>query len=349
MARWTRALAAACACAALAVGLAACGGDDDDAADTTAAEVSELTVYSGRDEELVAPIFERFTAETGIKVNVRYGDTAEMAATIVEEGDASPADVFFGQDAGALGALEKEELLAELSSATLDQVPAAFRSADGRWVGTSGRARVIGYDTRVVDEADLPASVMDLTGEEWKGKVGWVPGNASFQAFITAMRLELGDEATERWLRDMAANDAQVYERNGVLRDAIANGEVELGLLNHYYVAQARAELPEGEEYPVGLHFPAGGDVGALINVAGGGVLASSDKGAAAEQLLAFLLTPESQAFFVDETKEYPVVEGVDAPEGLPALDSIEQPDVDLADLDDLRGTLVLIERSGVL
>ncbi len=348
MGRWIRALAVAGACAALAVGMAACGGDDD-ATGTAPGEVSELTVYSGRAEDLVAPILDRFTEETGIRLSVRYGDTAEMAATILEEGDASPADVFFGQDAGALGALEKEGLFAELSPATLDLVPAGFRSPDGLWVGTSGRARVIGYDTRVVDEADLPASVMDLTGEQWKGKVGWVPGNASFQAFVTAMRAEHGDEVTERWLRDMKDNDTQVYERNGVLRDAIANGEVQLGLLNHYYIAQARAEAPDAAAYPVGLHFPPGGDVGSLINVAGGGVLASSGKGEAAEQLLAFLLTPEAQRYFVDETKEYPVIAGVDAPPDLPALDSIEQPQVNLADLDDLRGTLELIERAGVL
>lgn len=348
MGRWTRALAAACACAVLAVGAAACGGDDEGAG-TAPGEVSELTVYSGRSEALVAPIFERFTEETGIDLSVRYGDTAEMAATIREEGGSSPADVFFGQDAGALGALEKEGLLATLSPEVLDAVPAEFRSPDGRWVGTSGRARVIGYDTRVVDEADLPDSVMDLTDERWKGKVGWVPGNASFQAFITAMRAEMGDEATEQWLRDMKANDAQVYERNGVLRDAIANGEVELGLLNHYYIAQARAEAPDADAYPVGLHFPPGGDVGALINVAGGGVLESSDKRAAGEQLLAFLLSAEAQEFFVEETKEYPVVAGVAAPPDLPALDSIEQPKVDLADLDDLRGTLELIEQAGVL
>ena len=349
MGRWIKGLAAACVVTALAVGVAACGGDDDAATGTSPGEVSELTVYSGRSEELVAPVLDRFTEETGISLSVRYGDTAEMAATILEEGDASPADVFFGQDAGALGALEKEGLFVELSPATLEPVPAAFRSPDGMWVGTSGRARVIGYDTRVVDEADLPASVMDLTGEEWKGKVGWVPGNASFQAFITAMRAEHGDEATEQWLRDMKDNDAQVYERNGVLRDAIANGEVELGLLNHYYIAQARAEAPDADAYPVGLHFPPGGDVGSLINVAGGGVLASSDKQAAAEQLMAFLVAPEAQEYFVEESKEYPVIEGVDAPPNLPALDSIEQPDVNLADLDDLRGTLEIIERAGVL
>ncbi|MGD9571070.1 MAG: extracellular solute-binding protein, partial [Thermoleophilia bacterium] len=184
-----RALAAACVTAVFVVGAVACGGDDDGTAGGTAAETSgSLTVYSGRDEELVAPLFEQFTSETGIGVEVRYGDTAEMAATIVEEGDASPADVFFGQDGGALGALQKEQRLAELSDSSLDMVLPAFRSPEGYWIGTSGRVRVLGYDTRVLEESDLPASVFDLTGPEWSGKVGWAPTNASFQAFVTAMR-----------------------------------------------------------------------------------------------------------------------------------------------------------------
>jgi iron(III) transport system substrate-binding protein len=349
MRRWTGVAVAACAALAMAIGLAACGDDDDQATTTGAGEGSELTVYSGRSEELVAPLFDRFTEETGIRLSVRYGDTAEMAATIVEEGGRSPADVFFGQDGGALGSLENEGLLAQLPDELLSPVPATFRSPAGRWVGTSGRVRVLGYDTRVLDEADLPDSVFDLTEERWSGKVGWAPANASFLAFVTAMRAEFGDEVTEKWLRDMDANGAVDYERNGVLRDAIASGEVETGLLNHYYISQARAELADPDSYPVGTYFFPGGDIGSLVNVAGVGVVAGSDAPEAAERLVAFLLSPEAQRFFVDETKEYPVVEGIDGPAGLPPLSSIEQPDVNLNELSDLRGTLALIERAGIL
>lgn len=343
MARWMRILTVVGVAAAALVGLAACGGDDD------SGDAGSITVYSGRNEKLVGPLLERFSEETGIEVNVRYGDTAEMAATLLEEGDRSPADVFFGQDAGALGALQKEGLLAPLPQATLDQVDARFRSAKGDWVGTSARARVIAYDTRELDESEVPDSVMDLTDERWKGKVGWVPTNASFQAFITAMRAELGDDAAEKWLKDMVANGAQAYENNIVLRDAIANGEVPLGLLNHYYVAEARAELDDPDSYPVGLKFPPGGDIGALVNVAGVGVVASSDKQEQAQRLVEFLLSTEAQEYFAETTKEYPLIEGVAAPQGLPALESIKQPHVDLADLDDLRGTLEIIENSGAL
>lgn len=343
--------------AVFALTLAACGDDDDDtgagattttpATLTNAVDASELTVYSGRDEELVAPLFERFEEENDIKLNVRYGDTSELAATIVEEGDNSPADVFFGQDAGALGALQKENRFATLPPAVLDQVDEPFRSQDGAWVGTSARARVIAFDTREVQADDLPDSVFGLTDEQWKGKVGWAPTNASFQAFVTAMRKIEGDEKTEQWLRDMKANDAKAYDKNGLIRDAIADGEVQVGLINHYYVLQTRAE--EGDDYPVDIGFVDGGDAGALVNVAGGGVLASSEKQAAAAELLEFLLTAESQTFFAEETFEYPLAGGVAAPAGVPSLEEIQQPNLDLSDLDDLQGTLTLIEQSGVL
>lgn len=350
MRRVVRGLAAVGVTAAVALGAMACGDDDGDAG-TSASEGdgATLTAYSGRSEELVAPLFERFTADTGIGVEVRYGGTAEMAATIVEEGDSSPADVFFGQDGGALGALQKEERLAPLSQETLGLVLPGFRSAEGDWIGSSGRVRVLGYDNRELDQADLPASVLDLTGEEWSGRVGWAPANASFQAFVTAMRLDLGEDRTEQWLRDMQANGAAAYENNVVLRDAIANGEVDVGLLNHYYMERAKDELDDPSTYPVGTHVFPDGDVGSLINVAGAGVVASTDQRAEAERLVAYLAGPSAQEYFVQETKEYPVVPGGTGPEGLPALDTIEQPEVDLNDLDDLRGTLDLLERSGIL
>lgn len=345
-----RRLRPACALLFATVALAACGGDEEPAADGgSAAQASELTVYSGRDEELVAPLLEQFTEQTDIKLNVRYGDSTELAATIREEGDRSPADVYFGQDAGALGALAKANLLAPLPQATLDKVGPAFRSADGLWVGTSGRARVMAYDTRVLEPGDLPASVLDLTDPRWKGKVGWAPTNASFQAFVTAMRVVLGEEAAAQWLEDMKANDTQAYERNGLLRDAVAAGEVEIGLINHYYVLQALADEEDPAAYPVGLHFTAGGDVGSLVNVAGAGVLASSEHQAQAQQLVDFLLGAEAQEFFRSETAEYPLAAGVQALDTVPALDTIEQPQLDLSDIDDLEGTLQLLERTGVL
>src|SRR5215207_8582308 len=234
----------------LTAGLAACGSGDS-------SDEAKLTVYSGRNEALVGPLLERFSEETGIELEVRYGESAEMAATLREEGDRSPADVFFGQDAGALGAIAKDGLFAELPQATLSKVDARYRSSAGRWVGTSGRVRVIAYDKRELDESDLPDSVLDLADERWRGKVAWAPTNGSFQAFVTALRKVEGEQVAEDWLRAMKDNDTQVYENNILIRDAIASGEVQVGLINHYYVMEALQEVDDPASYPVALHFPA--------------------------------------------------------------------------------------------
>jgi len=321
----------------LASGAAGCGGGED----------GPVTVYSGREEELVAPLFEIYEEESGNEVEVRYGDSAELAATILEEGDNTPADVFFSQDAGALGALEKEQMLSVLGEEIVGAVEAPFRSADGNWVGASGRARVIAYDTRELSEADLPDSVLELSDPEWEGRVGWAPTNGSFQAFVTALRLTEGDEAAREWLEAMEENGTQSFDSNSSIRDAIAAGEIDAGLINHYYVAQAQAE--EGEGYPVAVYFPPNGDIGALINVAGAGVLAASERQDEATEVIEFLLSPRAQRYFAEETKEYPLVDGVAADPAIVPLAEIEQPRIDLSNLDDLQGTLTLIEESGVL
>jgi iron(III) transport system substrate-binding protein len=305
-----------------------------------------LTVYSGRNEELVGPLMEQFTAATGIEVEVRYGDTAELAATILEEGANSPADVYFGQDAGALGALENEGVLAELPQESLEQVEERFRSTDGRWVGVSGRARVVIYNTDSVEEAALPASVLELTDEQYRGRVGWAPTNGSFQAFVTAMRVELGDEQTQAWLEGMVANDVQVYEKNTAITEAVGSGEVDFGLSNHYYLYRFLAEDPA---FPVENGFFDGGDVGSLVNVAGAGILETTDQPSAAEEFIAFLLSDEAQEYFRTETFEYPLVQGIPADDRLPAIDTIETPELDLGDIDDLQGTLELLRTSGAL
>jgi iron(III) transport system substrate-binding protein len=328
--------------------LAACG--DDDGGGSAAGDAGgdrQLTIYSGRDEALVKPLIDRFQRQTGIRVRVRYGETAELAATLREEGDRSPADVFFGQDAGALGALQQAGLLEMLPQRTLDEVSSRFRSAEGRWVGTSGRSRVLAYDERELSEDDLPRSVLDLTQPAWKGRVGWAPTNASFQAFVTGLRRVEGDDGARRWLEDMQANDVKAFESNVVIRDAIAKGEVDTGLINHYYVLEAIAE--EGDDYPVKLHFFADGDIGSLVNVAGAAVLESSERKPEARRFVDFLLGAEAQRYFANDTKEYPLAAGIEPDPVLPPLASIEQPDLDLSDLDDLQGTLELLQETGAL
>jgi iron(III) transport system substrate-binding protein len=342
--------------------LSACGGDQQPASpqETDAEETGDvqppeeaeadaegpLTVYSGRSEELVGPLLEQFTAATGIDVRVRYCDTAELAATILEEGRNSPADVYFGHDAGALGALSTEGLLRDLPADRIAPVEDRFRAADGTWVGVSGRARVLVYSTELVDPEELPDSVLDLTEERWRGRVGWAPTNGSFQAFVTAMRIELGDDQTRRWIEDMIANDVQAYEKNGPIVEAAGRGEIEVGLVNHYYRYQLGAEDPNlGAEN----HFFEGGDVGSLVNVAGVGVLQTSDQPQAANELVAFLLSEEAQRYFAEETYEYPLVAGIPADDRLPELESIETPELDLGNLEDLEGTLQLLNETGAL
>jgi iron(III) transport system substrate-binding protein len=318
---------------------AGCGGDDEEADSGT------LTVYSGREEELVEPLFERFTGETGIEVDVRYGDSAELAATIAEEGNNSPADVFFAQDPGSLGSIEDQ--LAELPDEHLGRVAERFQDSDGRWVGTSGRVRVIAYNTETLSEDEVPSSVFELTDPRWKGKVGIAPTNASFQAFVTAMRLTVGDDRTRQWLEDLKANDAQVYERNTPIVEAVASEEIELGLVNHYYLALVKDEDPDA---PVANKYLPGDDPGALVSTAGVAVLESSDDREAAERFVEYLLSEDGQRFYAEEAEEaeYPLVEGVEPKEGLPALDSLQGPEVQLDSFgEELEVTLELLSETG--
>jgi iron(III) transport system substrate-binding protein len=306
-----------------------------------------LTIYSGRSEALVGPLIERFETESGIDVRVNYAGTSELAATILEEGDVSPADVYFSQDGGALGALAEEGRLAVLPEATLDKVEPRFSSPDGEWVGVSGRARVVAYDSRALSEADLPDSILDFTDPAWKGKIGWAPTNASFQAFVTAFRVLRGDDVARTWLEGIQANEPKPFEGNNAVLAAVAAGEVQVGFVNHYYLMGQLAE--QGADFPVRNYFLPDGDVGALVNVAGAGILTTSGNPAAAQAFVDFLLTEESQRYFAEETFEYPLVTGIPADPRLVPLSEIESPDVDLSDLADLEGTLRLIQEAGVL
>lgn len=316
-------------------------------AGTSAEPSGTVIIYSGRSESLIGPLIERFRVETGLDVQVKYAGTSELAATILEEGDASPADVFLAQDAGALGALAAEGRLAELPQAMLDRVDARFRSPDGVWVGLSGRARVVVYDTRVLSEEDLPTTILDFTDPAWREKIGWAPTNASFQAFVTAFRVLRGDDAARAWLAGIQANEPKVYEGNDAVLAAVAAGEVQVGFINHYYLMGQLAE--QGADFPVRNYFLPNGDVGALVNVAGAGILTTSRNPAAAQALVDFLLTETSQQYFADETFEYPLVSGIPADPRLVPLTEIESPDIDLSDLADLEGTLRLIQEAGVL
>jgi iron(III) transport system substrate-binding protein len=305
-----------------------------------------LTVYCGRGENLIGPLIEQFRAASGLEVEVRYGGTAELAATLLEEGANSPADVYFAQDAGALGALTKAGRLAPLPDDVLSLVPERFRSRDGTWVGLSGRARTVVYNTERLTEADLPAGLDGFTDPVWKGRLGWAPENASFQAFITALRVVAGEEAARAWLTGMQANQPQVYPKNSAIVAAVAAGEIDAGFVNHYYLYSARRTKPD---LPAANYYPADGGVGSLVNIAGAGVVAGTDRTEDALAFIRFMLGKTAQDFFVKETSEYPVIDGIALPSDLKPLDAVPSPDLDLNRLDDLDGTLQLLHDTGVL
>jgi iron(III) transport system substrate-binding protein len=319
---------------------------DPEAGDAVGA--GDFTLYSGRNETLVGPLVEQYAEELGIAVDARYGGTGELAATILEEGDNTRADLFFSQDAGALGLLADEGRFAELPAELLDRVEERFRDSQGRWVGVTGRARVLAYNTEVLAAEELPASVRNLTDPVWAGRIGWAPENASFQAFITAFRLIDGDDAVRAWLEEMIANGTVNFgDSNSAIVQAIGNGEIDAGLVNHYYVYAVGREA--GEDFPVANHFFEAGDPGSLINVAGIGLIEGADNADAALAFADYLLSDEAQEYFATETFEYPLIEGVAAPEGLVALTEIGHPEIELGELADLRGSLELLSAVGLI
>ena len=301
---------------ALAVVATACGGSDD-----------TLTVYSGRSEELVAPLIEQFETATGRSVEVRYGDSAELAAQILAEGDNSPADIFFAQDPASLGAVALADLFVPLDADTIGVVPAELRDPNGLWTGTSGRARSVVYDTTKVDPADLPPTEDGLVDAQWKGRVAIAPTNGSFLAFVSAKILLDGEEATLAWLDAMKANESPTYPKNSVIVAAVDDGEVDTGLVNHYYLFRRIAE--EGADSVVAAnYFMPGGGAGSLVMPAGVGVLESSE---AADEFVAFLLSEPAQRYFAEETFEFPLIEGIAPHPDLPALGSLNPPEIDLS------------------
>lgn len=343
----SRRLIALALAAGSVLALAACSSGTS-ASDSASADAGSVVVYSGRSEELVSPLFERFTAETGIAVEARYGDSAELAAQLIEEGDRTPAQVFFSQDAGALGAVAAAGVLAPLPAEATGKVPAEYVAQDGTWTGVTGRARVIAYDGEQLTAQDVPTSVLDLTDPRWRDQVAIAPTNASFQSFVTAMRRALGDEATKAWLEGLVANDVQTFEKNGLILDAVDSGQVQLGLVNHYYWYEKAAEVG-ADAMRAQIAFTAPKDPGSLVNVAGVGVTVPAAEDPDAAAFTAWLLTPEVQTWFVENTFEYPLVGGQALPDGLPALDTLTGPDVALADLADLPGTLAMLTEVGLL
>ena len=319
----------------LALVAAGCSSDDGDS----------LVLYSGRSEALVGAVIEQFEEATGIDVKVKYGSTSEIAATLREEGADSQADVFFAQDPGGLGAVV--DLFSVLPEDLIETVPNWARSADRTWVGISGRARTVVYNTDRLNEENLPASIEGFTDPSWKGRIGWAPTNGSFQTMVTAMRVMWGEDRTRAWLKGIEANSPRVYTKNTPTVAATEAGEVDVGFVNHYYLHRFIQE--NGDGFAARNYYFKDEGPGSLVMVAGTGILKTSSNRANAERFLRFMLSTVAQQYFAGQTYEYPLVAGVNTNRLLVPLDEINGPTVDPAALDDLAGTQALLRDIGII
>jgi iron(III) transport system substrate-binding protein len=323
--------------------MGACGGGGTP--ETSGGE-DFLTIYSGREQDIAEEAFEEFEKATGIEVRPKYAEASQLVAQLLEEGDRSPADVFYALDPGSLGALARKGRFARLPEDLLSKVPARWRDPNGTWLGTSLYARVVGYNPDEVKEADLPDSILDFTAARWKGKVGWAPTQGSFQIFVTALRRLKGESVARRWLQGMKDNDAKPYPSNDAIATAISSGEIETGFVNHYYLFEIREFVKEPH---LNVKFFTNGDPGGIVVPAGAGVLRSSDKQPLARRFVEFLLSEEGQEFAVKDSFEYPIDPAAKGDSRLPPLSSLNAPPLQVSELSDLDGTVRLLREVGLI
>ena len=326
---------------------------DSETAETTTTEAipeqesKKLVIYSGRSEKLVGPVIEQFALTSGIDIKVKYGKTAEIAATIMEEGNNSPADVFFAQDPGGLGVIEANNMFIVLPDTITGLVPDNKRSESNKWVGITGRARTLVHNTDI-DKTDLPNDLWELVNDSrWTGRIGYAPTNGSFQSMVSGMRAEWGEERTEEWLKALLAQDPQIYPKNTPQVAAAAAGEIDIGLVNHYYLHRFLAD--QGDTFKARNHHLPGGGPGSIVLVAGAGVLKTANNQDNAFLFLNYLLSRVGQQYFAAQTYEYPLVEGIKTPRILTPLEEINSPQISYTQMNDLQGTIDLLTKVGAL
>lgn len=304
-----------------------------------------LTVYTGRGQGLVEPLVKQFQEETGIKVNVRYGRDAEMLAAIQEEGSRSPADIFWGNTAGAMGVASERRLLVPLGSIITSR-PTAYVPASRNWVPLTIRLRVVAFNPSKVKAEDLPKSILDMPKlTQFKGRIGWTPTYSSFQDMIAAMVLMHGEAKTKQWLEDMKKLEPKSYPSNPAMMEAIRAGEVDLASTNHYYIQRF---VRAGQQ--IGTYYFEDGDTGSLALVTGAGILRTYKNAANANRFLMWLLSSKAQQFFTSEVLEYPVVRGIVSTSNLltQAQAIAKSPKVDFEKLP-LETALKLLREAGLL
>ncbi|NUR05713.1 MAG: iron ABC transporter substrate-binding protein [Nocardioidaceae bacterium] len=291
-----------------------------------------LVVYNAQHEELIDAVAKAFTEKTGIEVELRNGSDLELANQLVEEGDASPADVFLTENSPAMTLVDSKGLFTKLDQKTLDQVPAQYRPDDGEWMGFAGRSTVLVYNTSQVSQEQLPVSLMDLAKPEWKGKISFSPTGADFQAIVSAVLAEKGEAATKAWLEGLKANGT-VYDGNNVVLESVNAGETAAGVIYHYYWYRDREESGDNSDNTE-LHFFGNQDPGAFVSVSGAGVLKSSDDKADAQEFVNFLASKDGQQVIADSyALEYTLNPQVQLGRGVRPLSELDPPDVDVSDL----------------
>jgi iron(III) transport system substrate-binding protein len=290
-----------------------------------------------------------FTDETGIAVRVHSGEPPEIANQIAEEGDRSPADIFFTGNSPELTLLDEKGLLAKVPGPTLARVPAKYSAADGAWVGVLARENVLAFNTTMIQEGQLPASLMDLARPEWMGKVAIAPSDADFLPLVDAVAALKGEQAAVDWLKGLKQN-AQIFDDNEGVMAAVDRGAVATGIVNNYYWARLRTENG-AERMHSRIHHFADGDVGALVNVSGAAVLKSSPRAEAAQRFLAFLVSRPAQEALAksDVAYEYPLAEGVAANALLKPFDALHPPELNASQLGDDQQAAQLLRRAGLI
>jgi iron(III) transport system substrate-binding protein len=341
---------------ALAIGATACSGDNSAGTRRPASPKGQaaaggelddvLTVYS-RDRYIAESLFKRFERKTGITVRARWGDPIDLAEQIIADGDSSPADVFYGPLSDALGSLSAAGRLTKLADKQLDRVPEAYRSPDGTWVGTTGRAHVVFYNTDKLSEDDLPDSILGFTEPAWRGRIGWDPTSRSLQDVVTELRQLQGKDRARKWLQGIQANAPAVFKGAPPIIDAVAAGKIiDVGFGSHSYLYDLQAA---GDATNVAAKFYPGGAPGGLLNVAGVGIINSTDRKAAASALIDFMLSQTAQRYYTEETYEIPVLNDAEPPQGLPTAEDLTVPGLNVQQFEELQAARRLLTEVGVI
>ncbi|MGE0004677.1 MAG: iron ABC transporter substrate-binding protein [Parvibaculaceae bacterium] len=330
---------------ALAAGALAAGRFGMGAA--SAAGDATLTLYNGQHAHTTAALVDVFTKTTGVKVNIRKGSSSQLANQIIEEGDASPADVFYSEESPPVAALAERGLLSKLADDTLKQVPEAYVARDGTWTGASMRSRVVAYNKALVKESEFPDSVLDFATEAWKDRIAYVPTSGAFQEQIVAIEQLKGRDAALGWLKGLKAY-GRSYNGNGAAMKAVEAGEIPAALINNYYWFNVAKEVGDANMKSALFYF-GHKDPGALITVSAAGILKSSKKQGTAQKFLAFMVSAAGQEAIAGSVAEYPVRAGVTSPYALKPFGELDPPDVTPADLGDASDALVLEREAGLV